>query len=131
MRPPDGAAKSHVGRPRKKMNRPGNSTEDMDPPPVAAGAPGGASAASLAIPDDRQLLARVRAGGRDGEQAFRSLVDRHARYLFAVARSMTPGNEDAEDLVQETLAAALQALASFRGESQVRTWLVAILVRRA
>jgi RNA polymerase sigma-70 factor (ECF subfamily) len=115
------------------MNRPGNSTGDMDRPPAAAGAPGGAgaSAAPLPIPDDRALLERIRGGGHDGELAFRSLVDRHARYLFAVARSMTPRNEDAEDLVQDTLAAALQALASFRGESQVRTWLVAILVRRA
>src|SRR5437870_4001874 len=92
------AVEIHVDRPRKKMNRSGNSTGDMDRPPAAAGAPGGAgaSAASLKIPDDRALLDRIRAGGHDGEQAFRSLVDRHARYLFAVARSMTPGNEDAE-----------------------------------
>src|SRR3954468_19860811 len=130
MRRLDG--RSNLARPsRKKMDRPGNSTQDMDRPPAAGGAPGGGAAAWLATPADRQLLDRVRAGGRDGELAFRSLVDRHARYLFAVARSMTSGNEDAEDLVQDTLAAALQALASFRGESQVRTWLVAILVRRA
>jgi RNA polymerase sigma-70 factor, ECF subfamily len=36
----------------------------------------------------------------------------------------------AEDLVQNTLVAALQALASFRGESAPATWLIGILKRQ-
>ena len=36
----------------------------------------------------------------------------------------------AEDLVQNTLVAALQALASFRGDSSPNTWLIGILKRQ-
>jgi RNA polymerase sigma-70 factor (ECF subfamily) len=126
----------------------GNSTGNTPPPsatapqherdassaPAATGdaaASGDSGNAALRIPDDRELLARIIGGGRDGEQAFRSLVDRHARYLFGVARSLASNEQDAEDLVQETLAAVLQSAATFRGGSQVRTWIVAILVRKA
>ena len=76
--------------------------------------------------DDRELL---RLGARGDDEAFRKLVDRHAPYLYGVAHGLTPSASDAEDLVQETLLAACQG--TFRGESAVRTWLVAILVRRA
>jgi RNA polymerase sigma-70 factor (ECF subfamily) len=77
--------------------------------------------------DDAELL---RAVGRGDETAFATLVERHAPYLFGVAHGLTGGNAaDAEDLVQETLLAALNG--KFRGESAVRTWLVAILVKKA
>jgi RNA polymerase sigma-70 factor (ECF subfamily) len=77
--------------------------------------------------DDAELL---RAVGHGDEKAFATLVDRHAPYLFGVAHGLTGGNAaDAEDLVQETLLAALNG--KFRGESAVRTWLVAILVKKA
>ena len=77
--------------------------------------------------DDVELL---RAVGRGDEAAFKALVDRHAPYLYGVAHGLAGGNNaDAEDLVQETLMAALAG--KFRGESSVRTWLVAILVNKA
>jgi RNA polymerase sigma-70 factor (ECF subfamily) len=76
--------------------------------------------------DDRELL---RLGARGDDEAFRRLVDRHAAYLYGVAHSLTANPADAEDLVQETLLAACQG--GYRGEAAVRTWLVAILVRRA
>jgi RNA polymerase sigma-70 factor (ECF subfamily) len=77
--------------------------------------------------DDFELL---RAVGHGDETAFKTLVDRHAPYLFGVAHGLTGGNaSDAEDLVQETLLAALGG--KFRGDSAVRTWLVAILVNKA
>jgi RNA polymerase sigma-70 factor (ECF subfamily) len=76
---------------------------------------------------DAELLRRVYAGD---QAAFRTLVDRHSRYLTAVAISLCGGNRaDAEDLVQETFVAALTS--RFRGESSARTWLVQILVRRS
>jgi RNA polymerase sigma-70 factor, ECF subfamily len=78
------------------------------------------------IPDDAELLRKANAGD---QQAFRALVDRHARYLTAIARSMSGNDADAEDLVQETFVGALTS--KFRGEAAVRTWLVQILVRRA
>jgi RNA polymerase sigma-70 factor, ECF subfamily len=94
-----------------------NSTSDMTGP---------AYGETRKLPDDAELLART---ARGDEQAFRALVDRHARYLYGIAHSMSGNAADAEDLVQETLIAALNS--TFRGESAVRTWLVGILVRRA
>jgi RNA polymerase sigma-70 factor (ECF subfamily) len=79
------------------------------------------------VPDDSELLNQIRRGDQG---AFAALLERHARYLFGVAHALTAGSaHDAEDLVQETLMAALTA--NFRGESSLRTWLVRILVNRA
>ena len=76
---------------------------------------------------DAELLRRVYQGDQG---AFRTIVDRHGRYLTGVAIALCGGNRtDAEDLVQETFVAALTS--RFRGESAVRTWLVQILVRRS
>jgi RNA polymerase sigma-70 factor (ECF subfamily) len=77
------------------------------------------------VRDDRELL---RLAGRGDDEAFKTLVDRHALYLFGIAHGMTANPADAEDLVQETFLAAAQG--GYRGEAAVRTWLVAILVRR-
>jgi RNA polymerase sigma-70 factor (ECF subfamily) len=79
------------------------------------------------VPDDTELLAQI---GRGDQAAFRTLLDRHARYLFGVAHAMSGSTTDAEDLVQETLLGALNSAQKFRGESSVRTWLVRILVNQ-
>lgn len=59
-----------------------------------------------------------------------SWVDAHGDYLyrFALARVRCP--ETAEELVQETLLAALSARHSFRARSTERSWLTAILKRK-
>jgi RNA polymerase sigma-70 factor (ECF subfamily) len=79
------------------------------------------------VPDDTELLEQI---GRGDQAAFRTLLDRHARYLFGVAHAMSGSAADAEDLVQETLVGALTSAGKFRGESSVRTWLVRILINR-
>ena len=76
---------------------------------------------------DSDLLAQI---GRGDQAAFRTLLDRHARYLFGVAHAMSGSTADAEDLVQETLMGAVTSAGKFRGESSVRTWLVRILINR-
>lgn len=65
------------------------------------------------------------------QSALHALVDRHAPHLLKVAYSLTGHAADAEDLVQETFLAGMQALRRFEGRSSVRTWLVAILARQA
>lgn len=75
---------------------------------------------------DEQLLSDV--AGADGK-SFRMLIDRHGRYLFGLARTLTRNLVEAEDVVQETLLALLTA--RFRGGSSARTFIISILVRQA
>jgi RNA polymerase sigma-70 factor (ECF subfamily) len=74
--------------------------------------------------DDARQVARLLAGD---ERAFREFFQDHYQrlYRFALARL----NHDvgaAEDVAQLTLSKALRKLASYRGESQLFTWLCAI-----
>jgi len=80
---------------------------------------------ALRVSDDIELVRQI---GHGDEAAFRVLVERHGRYLFGIAYALTGNRADAEDLVQETFAGVLKG--GFRGAASVRTWLVAILVRR-
>ena len=77
---------------------------------------------------DDELLRRVRAGD---ESAFHELVNQHANDLYGLAYSLVGNSADAEDVVQETLAAAFEGVGRFRGEASIRTWLTQILVRQA
>jgi RNA polymerase sigma-70 factor (ECF subfamily) len=88
--------------------------------------PGVSGESPLKIPSDADLLEQI---SRGNQAAYRELVSRHGRSLYGIAHSMTGNAADAEDVVQETMIAALNS--RFRGESKVRTWLVGILVRRA
>jgi RNA polymerase sigma-70 factor (ECF subfamily) len=54
-------------------------------------------------------------------------VDEHGDVLYRFALIRVKDPHTAEDLVQDTFIAALQGLASFKGGSSVRTWLVGIL----
>jgi RNA polymerase sigma-70 factor (ECF subfamily) len=54
-------------------------------------------------------------------------VDEHGDVLYRFALLRVKDPHVAEDLVQETLIAALQGLKNYRGGSSVRTWLVGIL----
>lgn len=54
-------------------------------------------------------------------------VDHHADYLFGYAMFRLRDKTAAEDVVQETFLAALQAYKRFEGRGSERTWLVGIL----
>ena len=54
-------------------------------------------------------------------------LDRHRRYLLRVAELQLWDRDLAEDVVQETLVAALAAQDGFSGRSSVKTWLTGIL----
>lgn len=51
----------------------------------------------------------------------------HRSYLLRVARLQLRDNALAEDVVQDTLAAALAAAPGFSGKSSLKTWLTGIL----
>jgi len=55
---------------------------------------------------------------------------RHLEELRAAARALAPSAEEADDLVQESLAVAVQALARVRHPEVVGAWLLQILRRR-
>ena len=59
-----------------------------------------------------------------------SWVDAHGDYLYRFSLARVKNVEVAEELVQETLLAALSARHSFRGRSSERSWLTAILKRK-
>lgn len=66
------------------------------------------------------VLARARQG--DGD-AFRALVERHSRPLFRLAFRLTGNEQDAEDVVQESLLRAYRQLSRFESRANFGTWL--------
>lgn len=62
---------------------------------------------------------------------FLETAERRRPQLLRMARRLTNSNEDAEDIVQEAFMKAYKALAKFRGESQMSSWLGAIVQNTA
>jgi len=54
-------------------------------------------------------------------------LERHGDYLFSYALLRIKDTHVAEDLVQETLLAAIMAKNTFSNQSTIRTWLIGIL----
>ncbi len=77
---------------------------------------------------DRTSVAK--ACGGDSE-AFRSLVERHSRYVFNVAYRLTGSAPDAEDIVQDTFLKAYRQLSRFEARADFRTWIHRIAVNRS
>jgi len=77
---------------------------------------------------DRELLAPI-ASGQMG--AFAALMQRYNRKLYRAARSICGDDAEAEDVVQEAWTRACSKLWTFRGESQLSTWLVRIALNEA
>ncbi|MBS0338237.1 MAG: RNA polymerase sigma factor [Proteobacteria bacterium] len=84
-------------------------------------------------PDPKSLtdpeLARRVAGGDIA--AFRLLMRRHNQTLYRTARSILRDDAEAEDAVQEAYLLAYRAMAGFRGDAKLSTWLVRIVVNEA
>ena len=77
--------------------------------------------------DDAALAQRVRA--RDAG-AFEVLMRRYNQRLYRLARSMLRDAAEAEDAVQDAYLAAYQAMASFRGEASLATWLSRLVLNQ-
>jgi len=69
---------------------------------------------------DEVAIDKARHGDRD---AFRVLVERHARPIFRLAFRMTGNEIDAEDMVQETFLKAWKQIGRFDGRAAFGTWL--------
>ena len=75
---------------------------------------------------DAELVARCRAGDHD---AWRELVQRYSRYVYAITQAFRLSPHDAEDVFQDTFARAYERLHTLRDDDAFRPWL-ASLTRR-
>ena len=68
---------------------------------------------------------------RKDAAAARALMQRYNRRLYRVARGVVRDDSEAEDVLQEAYLRAFSALADFRGESSLSTWLTRIVLNEA
>ena len=78
--------------------------------------------------DDQALVTRVLAGDA---AAFRTIIQRHNRRLYRIARSILRSDSEAEDAVQEAYIKAFTHLEGFRAEASLSTWLSRITMNEA
>lgn len=77
---------------------------------------------------DSDLVQRAKAGEL---AAFETLVGRHERLVYSIARRIVQQEQDAEDVTQQAFLSAMEALDNFRGESSFATWLQRIATHAA
>jgi RNA polymerase sigma-70 factor, ECF subfamily len=77
--------------------------------------------------DDVELLGRIGQGDEDAMAVFYRV---HGRVVFAQVLLVTGERALAEEIVQDTMLAVWRGAGSFRGESSVRSWVIAIARRQ-
>jgi RNA polymerase sigma-70 factor, ECF subfamily len=77
---------------------------------------------------DAELVSHM---ARGQPRAFEIAMRRHNQLLYRTARSILRNDRDAEDCVQEAYLQAFRAIATFRGESKLSTWLARIVINQA
>jgi len=73
---------------------------------------------------DKEILDLYRSGQR--ELAFKEIVDSYSERLYWHVRRFLCSHEDTDDLLQEIFIKVWSSLSSFRGESQLYTWIYRI-----
>jgi RNA polymerase sigma-70 factor, ECF subfamily len=73
---------------------------------------------------DRQLIVRAQAGDAG---AFRLLIERHQRRVFAIALGLVRDEQDAREIAQEAFLRVHKGLSQFHGGSTFFTWLYRIV----
>ena len=68
---------------------------------------------------------------RGDTAAFEKLVNERSGVIYGLLYRLTENREEARDLTQETFLRAFQSIASFRGESDLRTWIYRIAINQA
>jgi len=75
-----------------------------------------------------EFIDKLRSGDAD---AFDLLITRYSADIYALLFRLTENAEEAGDLTQETFFSALKSIKSFRGESELKTWLFRIAVNHS
>ena len=78
--------------------------------------------------DDIPLVHRAQQGDF---AAFESLLGRHERRIYRLARRIVHQVQDAEEVVQQTFLSAIEHLKGFREEALFSTWLTRIATNHA
>jgi RNA polymerase sigma-70 factor, ECF subfamily len=78
--------------------------------------------------DDGQLLSRIAAGE---DAALAELYRMHGQVVFAQILFVVGERALAEEVLQDAMLAVWRQAATFRGESRVRSWMIAIARRQA
>src|SRR5262245_14113220 len=73
---------------------------------------------------ERELVERCRGGD---DEAFRELVDRHKRLVFALIGRSVANPARVEELSQEVFLRVYRGLPHFRGEARLSTWIYRIV----
>ena len=73
----------------------------------------------------------IRRAVRKEEPAVRAIIQANNRRLYRVARSIVRDDGEAEDVLQDAYLRAFSALADFRGDSGLSTWLTRIVFNEA
>src|SRR5258708_11006592 len=79
-------------------------------------------------PDEQRL---VKALCKGDEAAFNELVERYQGAMLNVARAYVVDPSMAEEVVQEAWLGILKGIRRFEGRSQLRTWILRIVINRA
>jgi RNA polymerase sigma-70 factor (ECF subfamily) len=99
----------------------------MDGPQQDASAPIFTVSRDGACNDDVQLLRRIGQGDEDAMAAF---YREHGRIVLSQVLLVAGDRVLAEEIVQDTMLAVWRGAGSFRGESSVRSWVIAIARRQ-
>lgn len=77
---------------------------------------------------DHELAASAAAGDA---AAFTTIMRRHNRLLFRMARSILKSDAEAEDALQEAYLRAWRSIDGFRREARLSTWLARIVINES
>lgn len=77
---------------------------------------------------EAKYIERLRSGD---PEAFDNLITRYSGDIYAILFRITENADEAADLTQETFLSALKAIKSFRGDSELKTWLFRIAVNHS
>jgi len=102
----------------------GNEVAKVEPSPQD---PSGSPAPSQRPPPDAEIVAALKA--RQREAAAKLLVAGHGAAIGRACMALLGSQSEAEDVLQETLLAALDGLAGFRGDGTLRAWLLSVARR--
>jgi|ERR1043166_2739763 RNA polymerase sigma-70 factor (ECF subfamily) len=86
------------------------------------------SASPIIANEEPSFIDKLRAGDA---AAFETLIDRYSGDIYALLFRLTENTEEASDLTQDTFLRALRSIKSFRGDSELKTWLFRIAINES